>query len=50
MRRAELELRARLPASVVLVTDPVAVDEDALRLAREYSKYVVRRGVTAAGW
>jgi len=49
MRRAELEMRARLPADIALLTDPVAVDEGAVSLGREYTKYLLRRGAVAAG-
>lgn len=42
MRRAELELRARLPKSVSILPDAVPVDPAAPSLAREYNKFALR--------
>jgi len=42
MRRAELELRAQLPANIVIVTDAVPIEPAAARVAREYNKLLLR--------
>ena len=42
MRRAELELRARLPGKVAILADAVPVEPQAPSLAREYNKFVLR--------
>lgn len=49
MRRARLELAAQLPPRVVIVEDAVPVEAGADGLAREYSKYLLRRVALAAG-
>ncbi len=42
MRRARLELRARLPRTVSILPDAVPVDPEGPSLAREYNKFVLR--------
>lgn len=42
MRRARLELKARLPRTIRIVPDAVPVDPHAPGLAREFNKYVLR--------
>jgi len=42
MRRAELELRAQLPANIVIITDAVPNEPAAARVAREYNKLILR--------
>lgn len=42
MRRARLELRARLPAKVSILPDAVPVAIQPLGLSREYNKFVLR--------
>lgn len=49
MRRAVLELRARLPGSVMLLPDAVPVETGAESVGREYSKYLVRRAALVFG-
>lgn len=49
MRRALLELRAQLPPDISVVPDAVPIDEGVLSVAREYSKYLLRRAALAAG-
>lgn len=49
MRRALQELRARLPATISLLPDAVAVDTGADSVGREYSKYLVRRAALVLG-
>ena len=41
MRRAELELRAQLPADIAIVTDAVPNEPAATRVAREYNKLLL---------
>lgn len=47
MRRAMLEFRARLPASVRLLPDAVPASEGVQGQAREYTKFLLRRAVVA---
>jgi uncharacterized SAM-binding protein YcdF (DUF218 family) len=42
MRRARLELEARLPRTVSILSDAVPVDPHPLGLIREYNKFVLR--------
>jgi uncharacterized SAM-binding protein YcdF (DUF218 family) len=42
MRRAELELRAQLPAGIVIITDAVPIEPAAASVAREYNKLLLR--------
>lgn len=49
MRRARLELAAHLPPPVTIVEDAVPVEVGADGLAREFTKYLLRRAALAAG-
>lgn len=49
MRRATLELRTELGGDAVIVPDPVASDPKASALAREFSKYALRRAAVLFG-
>lgn len=49
MRRAMLELRARLPRSVTVLPDAVPVDTGVESVGREYSKFLVRRAALVFG-
>ena len=49
MRRAELELRAQLPADIAIVTDAVPNEPAATRVAREYNKLLLRWVVLKLG-
>ncbi len=49
MRRARLELAVKLPAQVTIVEDAVPAETGADGIAREYSKYLLRRAALAAG-
>jgi len=49
MRRARLELAAQMPARVTIVEDAVPAETGADGIAREYSKYLLRRAALAAG-
>ncbi len=49
MRRAELELRAQLPRSTVIITDAVPIEPAAASVAREYNKLLLRWVVLKLG-
>ena len=49
MRRAELELRAQLPADIAIITDAVPNEPAATRVAREYNKLLLRWVVLKLG-
>ena len=49
MRRAELELRAQLPADIAIITDAVPNEPAAARVAREYNKLLLRWVVLKLG-
>jgi uncharacterized SAM-binding protein YcdF (DUF218 family) len=49
MRRARLELEARLPKTVGILPDAVPVDPHPLGLIREYNKYALRWGALQLG-
>ncbi len=49
MRRARMELDARLPKGVVVVPDGVGGDMSAIGLAREFTKLALRRGARLLG-
>lgn len=49
MRRAGLELRQALPRSVTVVYDAVPSRPSLAMLAREYNKYLLRRGAALIG-
>ena len=49
MRRARLELAARLPAATVILPDGVPDELSATGLAREYTKLVLRRAARLLG-
>lgn len=49
MRRAELELRAQLPADIAIVTDAVPNEPAAASVAREYNKLLLRWVVLKLG-
>jgi uncharacterized SAM-binding protein YcdF (DUF218 family) len=49
MRRATLELRAQLPSDIAILGDAVPVEPAAASVAREYSKFILRWVVLAAG-
>lgn len=49
MRRAQLELGAQLPADIRVVPDAVPVEAGTDSLAKEFTKYALRRAALAAG-
>ena len=49
MRRARLELTAQLPPRVAIVEDAVPVEAGADGIAREFTKYLLRKAALAAG-
>lgn len=49
MRRAELELVARLPPGIAILADSVPVTPQPASLAREYSKYILRLAAIRLG-
>ncbi len=49
MRRARLELAAQMPPRIAIVEDAVPSGTGADSIAREYSKYLLRRAALAAG-
>ena len=49
MRRARLELAARLPKPILIVADAVPVEPQAPSLAREYNKFVLRWAAVQLG-
>ncbi len=49
MRRARLELARVLPATITVLSDAVPVEPQAVTIAQEYSKYLLRRGALLFG-
>lgn len=49
MRRAELELRAQLPAEITIIADAVPIEPAAASVAREYNKLLLRWVVLKLG-
>lgn len=49
MRRAELELGAQLPPGIRVLPDAVPVEAGADSMAREFTKYLLRRAALATG-
>lgn len=49
MRRAQLELEARVGDDAEIVADPVPVDRPLKPMLREFAKYALRRAATVVG-
>jgi uncharacterized SAM-binding protein YcdF (DUF218 family) len=49
MRRARLELEARLGDGIAVVADPVQVERPPSLMVREFSKYALRRAALVIG-
>ncbi len=49
MRRAELELQARVGDDAEILPDPVPVDRPLRPMLREFAKYALRRAATVVG-
>jgi uncharacterized SAM-binding protein YcdF (DUF218 family) len=49
MRRARLELARVLPPSIAVLPDAVPVEPQAMTIAAEYSKYLLRRAALVSG-